>query len=44
MSTGDARIKLAAVQVQSQPGQTEANLAHATPFIEQAAAQPWHGG
>ncbi len=31
-------IKLAAVQVQSRPGQNEANRRHATPYIEQAAA------
>jgi len=33
------RVKLAAVQVRSEPGQPEANRAHAVPFIEQAAAQ-----
>lgn len=32
-------IKLAAVQVQSQAGDVEANLFHATPFVEEAAAQ-----
>jgi len=32
-------IQLAAVQVRSEPGQPEANRAHAAPHIEQAAAQ-----
>jgi N-carbamoylputrescine amidase len=32
-------VKLAAVQVRSEPGQAEANRRHAMPFIEQAAAQ-----
>jgi N-carbamoylputrescine amidase len=40
MTSGEnMTIKLAAVQVRSQPGQAEANQAHAVPFIEQAAAQ-----
>jgi N-carbamoylputrescine amidase len=32
-------VKIAAVQVQSQPGEVEANLQHANPFVEEAAAQ-----
>jgi N-carbamoylputrescine amidase len=40
MTSGSSvTVTLAAVQVQSQPGQTEANLEHATPYIEQAAGQ-----
>jgi N-carbamoylputrescine amidase len=33
------KLKLAAVQIRSEPGQPEANWAHAAPFIEQAAAR-----
>jgi predicted amidohydrolase len=32
-------MRLAAVQIRSEPGQAEANWAHAAPFIDQAAAQ-----
>ena len=32
-------LRVAAVQVHSQAGQVEANLRHATPFVEQAAAE-----
>jgi N-carbamoylputrescine amidase len=41
MSSGERGtvIKLAAVQVRSEPGQPGANRAHAVPLIEQAAAQ-----
>jgi N-carbamoylputrescine amidase len=37
--TERARITLAAVQARSQPGQVAANLEHAEPMVEQAAAQ-----
>jgi N-carbamoylputrescine amidase len=33
------RLRVSAVQVICQPGQREANLRHATPFVEQAAAE-----
>jgi N-carbamoylputrescine amidase len=40
MASGESvTIKLAVVQVQPEPGQPEANWQHATPFVEQAAAQ-----
>jgi N-carbamoylputrescine amidase len=41
MTSGGSQrtIKLAAVQVQLEPGQAEANWQHAAPFIEQAAAR-----
>jgi N-carbamoylputrescine amidase len=38
-SDSSMTIRLAAVQVQSQPRHNEANRQHATPYIEQAAAQ-----
>jgi N-carbamoylputrescine amidase len=34
-----AELEIAAVQVQSQPGEIDANFKHATPLVEQAAAQ-----
>jgi N-carbamoylputrescine amidase len=39
MTDGSVTIRVAAVQVQSRPGQNEANRHHATPYVEQAAAQ-----
>jgi N-carbamoylputrescine amidase len=38
-SKASGAFKVAAAQVQSQPGETEVNLVHATRFVEQAAAQ-----
>jgi N-carbamoylputrescine amidase len=37
--TKNGTVKIAAVQVQSQPGKVGANLEHATPFVDEAAAQ-----
>jgi predicted amidohydrolase len=40
MTSGEiVTVKLAAIQARSEPGRAEANREHATPFIEQAAAQ-----